>query len=127
MGRRKKTKKINKIIYLISIIIISILGYFGLIPEDLPRAKIDVTEIITQNITIDEGKLNILFFDVGQADSSLIISDGKTMLIDSGNQDDGDYLVKQIKSLNINKIDYLIGTHIHEDHVRRNGRYNRKF
>lgn len=121
MGRRKKTKKINKTIYVISIIIISILGYFGLLPEDLQRQKIDISETVIEQIVIDEGKLNILFFDVGQADTSLIISDGKTMLIDAGNQDDGDYLVKQIKSLNINKIDYVIGTHIHEDHIRRNG------
>ena len=121
MGRRKKSKKIDKIIYLISIIIISILSYLGLIPEELQREKIDIAETITQNITIDEGKLNILFFDVGQADSSLIISDGKTMLIDSGNKDDGDYLVSQIKALNINKIDYVIGTHVHEDHIRGNG------
>jgi len=117
MGRRKKTKKINKTIYLISIILISILGYFGLIPEELQREKIDISESIIENIVIDAEKLNILFFDVGQADSSLIISDGRTMLIDSGNQDDGEYLVNQIKALNINKIDYVIGTHVHEDHI----------
>jgi len=121
MGRRKKSKKTNKTIYLISIILISILGYFGLLPEELQREKIEVSKSIIENITIEEGKLNILFFDVGQADSSLIISNGQTMLIDSGNQDDGDYLVNQIKALNINKIDYLIGTHVHEDHIRRYG------
>ena len=124
MGRRKKS---NPIIYLISIILISILGYFGLLPEDLYRQKIDITETVIENISVEEEKLNILFFDVGQADSSLIISDGKTLLIDAGNQEDGEYLVNQIKALNINKIDYVIGTHVHEDHVRRNGGYNRKF
>ena len=123
----KKRKKLNKIVYLISSILIFALGYFGLLPEELQREKIEISESIIENISIDEEKLNILFFDVGQADSSLIINNGKTMLIDSGNQDDGEYLVNQIKSLNINKIDYVIGTHVHEDHIRRNGRYIRKF
>lgn len=113
----KKSKKTNKTIYVILIILISILGYFGLLPEKLQREKIEVSESIIENITIEQEKLNILFFDVGQADSSLIISDGKTMLIDAGNKDDGEYLVNQIKALNINKIDYVIGTHVHEDHI----------
>lgn len=38
-------------------------------------------------------------------------------MIDAGNREDGEYLVNQIKELNINKIDYVIGTHIHEDHI----------
>jgi len=39
------------------------------------------------------------------------------MLIDAGNVEDGENIVDQLKSLNISKIDYLIGTHIHEDHI----------
>ena len=122
MGRRKRREKtkVEKIAYFISIVIVLfILNYFEIYTDN--RQKIDITETAIENIIIEEDKLNILFFDVGQADSSLVISDGKTMLIDSGNQEDGDYLVNQIKGLNINKIDYLIGTHIHEDHIRRNG------
>ena len=45
----------------------------------------------------------------------------KTMLIDAGNNADGDLLVQNLKKLNIHKIDYLIGTHPHEDHMGRNG------
>lgn len=119
MGRRNNKKtKVEKIAYFISIVVITaVLNYFGIFTEDITREKIDVSQSVIENIIIEEEKLNILFFDVGQADSSLVISDGKTMLIDAGNQDDGEYLVNQIKSLNINKIDYVIGTHIHEDHI----------
>ena len=39
------------------------------------------------------------------------------MLIDAGDNEDGPLLVKYIKKLGINKIDYLIGTHVHEDHI----------
>jgi len=59
----------------------------------------------------------IYYFDVGQADSILIVNNGKTMLIDAGNNEDGDMLVNYIKTLGISKIDVLVGTHPHEDHI----------
>ena len=64
-----------------------------------------------------DSKLQIYYFDVGQADSELVIADGQTMLIDAGNNEDGPLLVNYIKGLGIEKIDYLVGTHPHEDHI----------
>ena len=39
------------------------------------------------------------------------------MLIDAGNNDDGDMVVNFLKEKGITKINYLIGTHPHEDHI----------
>lgn len=69
------------------------------------------------NIDIDTSKLNIFFFNVGQADSSLILYKDKVILIDAGNDSDGDKIVEFLKANKITQIDYLIGTHIHEDHI----------
>ena len=69
------------------------------------------------NINIDNSKLNIFYFNVGQADSSLIMYEGKTILIDAGNGSDGEEILNLINAKGIDKIDYLIGTHIHEDHI----------
>lgn len=66
---------------------------------------------------VDESKLQIIYFDVGQADSTLIMNNGKTILIDGGNDSDGDNLVKYIKSQEISKIDTVIATHLHADHI----------
>lgn len=57
------------------------------------------------------------FIDVGQADSILIISKGQTVLIDAGTNSSGPSVLKYIKDQGITKIDYLIGTHPHEDHI----------
>lgn len=84
---------------------------------EIVREDPEIKENVASAIKIDEEKLNILFFDVGQADSQLIICNGKTMLIDSGNSKDGEFIVNGLRGLNIEKIDYLIGTHIHEDHI----------
>ena len=57
------------------------------------------------------------FIDVGQADSTLIVDSGKTMLIDAGNNADGRLVIHYLKSMGIDHIDILVGTHPHEDHI----------
>lgn len=69
------------------------------------------------DININSEQLNIFFFNVGQADSSLIMYNGKTILIDAGNISDGKEILKFLNAKGIQQIDYLIGTHIHEDHI----------
>ncbi len=86
-------------------------------PVAVVKENVEIKESVSENINIENEKLNIIFFDVGQADAALIISNGQTMLIDSGNSKDGEALINGIVALNISKIDYLIGTHIHEDHI----------
>ncbi len=75
-----------------------------------------IGELPTEDIIKSE-ELQIYFFNVGQADCILVRSNGKNMLIDAGDNEDGPLLVKYIKRLGIRKIDYLIGTHVHEDHI----------
>ena len=62
--------------------------------------------------------LTVYFFDVGQADSSLLIfPDGTVMLIDAGNRSDGTLIADKLKALGINSVDYFVLTHPHEDHI----------
>lgn len=67
-------------------------------------------------ISFSKNELKIYFFDVGEGDASLIITpNGKTILIDSGNGKIRlDYIIRR---LYINKIDYLILSHEHYDHI----------
>ena len=66
----------------------------------------------------NNNKLEIYFFDVGQADSILIKENDKTVLIDAGNDEDGDNLVDYIKNdIGLDHINIIVGTHPHEDHV----------
>ncbi|ABY93611.1 MAG: Beta-lactamase domain protein [Caldanaerobacter subterraneus] len=62
--------------------------------------------------------LTVNYIDVGQGDSIFIQTpSGKTMLIDAGTPEMGSKVIKYIKSQGINKIDVLIGTHPHNDHI----------
>ena len=59
----------------------------------------------------------IHFIDVGQADSALIIADGKTMLIDGGEIGEGPALVDYLHAQGVHKLDVLVATHPHSDHI----------
>lgn len=59
----------------------------------------------------------IHFIDVGQADAALILCDGQAMLIDGGNADDSNLMYTYLSRLGITYLDYVIGTHAHEDHI----------
>lgn len=64
------------------------------------------------------GKMTVHFLDVGQADSIYIhLPNNQNMLIDAGNNDDGAMVVSYLQKNGVKKIDYLVGTHPHEDHI----------
>lgn len=71
-----------------------------------------------KNIVSDNIKgMNVHFIDVGQGDSILIQVNSKNLLIDSGPSASKDKLVKYLNSSKISKLDYIIATHPHEDHI----------
>lgn len=68
--------------------------------------------------TSQGSSLKVYYLDVGQADSILIkLPDGQIMLIDAGNRDDGDTVESFLKKLGISKLDFVVATHPHEDHI----------
>lgn len=64
-----------------------------------------------------QGELTLTMINVGQADSFLLMQNGKVALIDCGTRSTGKDVVSYLKSMKITKIDYLFGTHPHDDHM----------
>ena len=64
-----------------------------------------------------DAPFQIHFIDVGQADAMLVICDEETMLVDGGNVADSQIMYTYLQKLNITHLDYVIGTHAHEDHI----------
>jgi len=72
----------------------------------------------TQKINLDlNNNMVTHFIDVGQGDSILIQVNNKNLLIDSGTSDSKQKLIRYLKNNNITKLDYVIATHPHEDHI----------
>lgn len=121
MGRKKKNKSKSSVevfIGLISFIIILIavlINRNNIQNENIVKeVSSDNTNNISQVLT---DKLNVYFIDVGQADSILVSNKDETMLIDAGNNENGKDVVNFVKEKGITKINYLIGTHPHADHI----------
>jgi competence protein ComEC len=61
--------------------------------------------------------MKVHYIDTGESDSILIESDGHYMLIDAGDVDDKATIVNYLTQQEIKKLDYLVLTHPHADHI----------
>lgn len=68
-----------------------------------------------------------IFFDVGQGDASLIRTEEACILIDTGTNLSEDKLVAELERLGVSRIDCLLLSHAHEDHVGGADRILREF
>ncbi|WP_244833104.1 ComEC/Rec2 family competence protein [Clostridium sp. BJN0001] len=61
--------------------------------------------------------MKIHFINVGQGDAILIQVNNKNLLIDSGPSESKDMILNYLDSQNIKKLDFVVATHPHEDHI----------
>ncbi len=92
--------------------------------EDIPYTSNDeiyetisnsIIEVDTDNAELEE--LQVHFIDVGQGDCTLITCDGKSMLIDAGDNNKGTAVQLYLQKRGIGSLDYVIGTHPDADHI----------
>ena len=134
MSKRKNTNKNTQkvIISIVVTLIVIIAGVLGISNTEIQKVanQIGFGNIVnttttttantngnTTNNVVADGNLTVYFIDVGQADSILITNNNHNMLIDAGNNEDGEQVVNFIKNKGIEKLDYVVGTHPHEDHI----------
>ena len=61
--------------------------------------------------------MTVHFIDVGQGDAVYIDTPGLDMLVDGGSRGEGDTVVAYLRSLNVTRIDFVVATHPHADHI----------
>ena len=85
-------------------------------PTWIATALPSLTSVILPTDVPLSSPFKVYFFDVGQGDSTLILSpDGQTALIDGG--DSGTGLVQYLQNLGVQRIDLMFATHPHADHI----------
>lgn len=121
MRKRRNTKMKKLLSTAIALIILGIAGILGTNEKLVDTVSNIGEQVNTQNEQqiefVAQEDLLIDYIDVGQADSILIRNQDKVMLIDAGTNEAGETVVNYLENLGITKIDYLIGTHPHEDHI----------
>lgn len=103
---RKRKKSFRAVVLVLSVLCAAALFR-------IPVSGVFSSEIFQQ----EEGELKVHFIDVGQADCILIQSEGENMLIDAGNNDDAQTITSYLHNQGVTELDYVIGTHGHEDHI----------
>lgn len=105
------TKKALIYIVLIFLVITTIAEGMGYNPVEWLKDKFNgVYEKCDEDLTVH-------FIDVGQGDCIFISSAGKNMLIDCGEASESDTVISYLNKKGIKRLDYVIGTHTHSDHM----------
>lgn len=92
-------------------------GCGGALRQALPAAG--STPQASQTAPAAQGpQTKVWFFDVGQGDSALVQTpDGANLLIDAGTPESADGLVARLQQLGVKKLDVVLATHPHADHI----------
>lgn len=105
----KKNYKFNKILVIFLSIMLTFLCSCDLILDNNTNNDISCDSV---------NSLSVHFLDVGQGDSIFIeLPNSQTMLIDAGENYHGEGIINYIKNCSYSKIDYLVATHPHSDHI----------
>lgn len=113
-GGQKKLQKFGAIlIFFITLVILSVNSNFTNQNTSTPSQN-EENSIHSQT---PNGEFYLTMIDVGQADSFLFVQNGKYALVDCGTSSTGKDVVKYLKKLGITKLDFVFGTHPHDDHM----------
>jgi len=110
---KKKNKKSN----ILAIIIVILAVVYNLYTSPDTEDTNTPAPTPTPQVVTSGNDLIIHYIDVGQADSALITLNDKAMLIDAGDSEDDKLVVNYLKTQGITKLDYVVATHPHEDHI----------
>ena len=116
-------KKIFLTVFMLATFILS--GCGGQAKDEAKNESQAKTETKTEAKTQSEatpaqsvnGDLKISMLNVGQGDAILIQTKKQTVLIDTSDTDERELLINELEKLNVTKIDKLILTHPHADHI----------
>ena len=115
---KRREIKVSLIALCLALLLIAGCGAAPAAASPAPSASPSQTAPTPSAATLPDGSsFSVHFIDVGQADAALVECDGHYMLIDGGNRGDSDIIYTVLKKAGAEKLDIVVGTHAHEDHI----------
>lgn len=110
----EKNRKIKFVVFAVVMAIVASLCVFSIfVPAETWKYYVNLPKLSTRA----EGELRVHFLDVGQADATLIeFPDGQTLLLDGGDVDADEKILRYLNALKIKTLDYILLTHSDIDH-----------
>lgn len=108
----KTQEKNKKLIYIIVAVVVVIASVFGLSLDDI-ETMLGGLPVYTET----QAGFSVHFIDVGQGDCTLVASGGEYLLIDAGENGHETDVLNYLRSMGVKKLDYIIATHQHSDHI----------
>ncbi len=122
--RKKNTKKINWPVVLAAAILLSAFAFVTLFNgKDWSKWLPDLDFLPSGTFSgpsldeVPDAAVQVHYIDVGQGDSMLVQAGNSNILIDAGENDQGDEVVAYLKGAGVETLDMVIGTHPHSDHI----------
>lgn len=123
MKNNLKIKKLKNLTYFLVTFSIALVALIGITNEDFATWKwskifndLDISNSSNFSDDIFEG-LEAHFINVGKADAIYLKSGEKNILVDSGDKEPHGVVVSYLKKQNVQKLDLVVATHPHRDHI----------
>lgn len=119
---RRKIKRKNQIIatLILLLLFISIITFYSN-KSSMPTLNNIYKFFNISNGTVNEDyesyPLSVHILNVGKADAIYIKSNNKNIFIDAGDTDTKEQVCQYLKNNNVKKLDLIIATHPHKDHI----------
>lgn len=119
MAKRKGNKKLPLPVAIAVLVFLVISGIFEMTGtwDKLDSLITGDPQVASANLSDGATAATVRFIDVGQGDCTLFISNGKTMLIDSGEAEYADNVLDALSTYGVTQLDYAVATHAHSDHM----------
>ncbi len=102
--KRIRRKPINPYMLVGLVIILIAVALYN----DYKSQTVDIRDV--------DGNLTVHYIDVGQGDATLLLAGDTSILLDAGRHD-GNEVVPYLQKIGVKKLDLLVGTHPHSDHI----------
>lgn len=113
LTQKERRKAFVIVLLCIAALIISILELFGITNWH----KVNVFTGAVDGVKVADTDFAVYYLDVDQSDCSIIVCDGKVMVIDTGSYPQLAEIQEALYALEVETIDYLVITHQHDDHM----------
>jgi beta-lactamase superfamily II metal-dependent hydrolase len=116
MAKSRGKKKVPPLVIIVAIIIVAISAVVSNFGGDTTKKAETNDANVSASSDIDG--IVVHYLDIGQGDSEFIeLPNGECMLIDAGTSDSAQKIVDTITNYGYSKLDYVVATHPHADHI----------